>query len=564
VEAVPVNAADRDSLDIVTICKADDWVRGVLPRFAALIDEHCSGVVRRHLLLVTDAETGPAAEGEAVAALVEQGWYSVVCRPLDGLHQGRRLLAFDALRSGLLAEFGLREALYVDADTDVVADLRGIRAVAPEADLLWVANPLPLGPVLADLERHGFTPAGDKDLPVLMEPGFFYLRRDLRREFDDMCARYPVVNEFVPGSTYWNMMMLELGPKASRLADEFNRTFWDVRAAATNAKSVHFTGQWKLLQPHVEYDRPDRSIVIRPQRNAAIRKRLGDSPDAIAVVAMFRDNADYLPHAFARFEAWERRGLRLRYHFLENDSTDATATLLAGFLQGRTGWLESRSLAVPYHGRPGGQNYDRVMPLARMRNFIVDAAMAHSPAGTCEWTLLLDSDIFFPDDLLDRMFAARLRDPQPETIGMLTCYTQQLFAAEQVPGISTVCPEMPEWAVADHYFDTFAFQDAHHRHHHPFCAFARCRRCRAGGRPDDPRFLIPADRPIVDAAAAFGGIALVPSVILRDPRIRWTTYGSGFDQDRVLAEHVVFCDRLRTITGRRVVVLQDVDCVYRR
>lgn len=559
-----MNAGDRDSLDIVTICKADGWVHDVLPRFAALIDAHCSGVVRRHLLLVTDPETSPAAEGEAVAALVEQGWHSLVCRPLDGLRQGRRLLAFDALRSGLLAEFGLHEALYLDPDTDVVSDLRGIQTVAPEADLLWVANPLALEPVLADLTRHGFEPAGETDRPVLMEPGFFYLRRDLRREFDDICSRYPVVNDFVPGSTYWNMLMLELGPRAVRLADDYNRTFWDVRGAVTNAKSVHFTGQWKLLQPHVEYDRPGQAIVIRPQRNAAIRRPLGHAPDAIGVVAMFRDNANYLPHAFARFEAWERRGLRLRYHFLENDSTDTTAALLAGFLQGRMGRLESRSLAVPYQPRPDGQNYDRVMPLARMRNFIVDVAMAQPPAGSNEWTLLLDSEIYFPDDLLDRVFAARLRDPRPETIGMLTCYTQQLFQPEQIPGIAAACPEMPQWAVADHYFDTFAFQDAHHRHHHPFCAFARCRRCSASGRPDDPRFLIPADRPIVDVAAAFGGIAVVPTEILRDPRIRWTTYGSGFGQDRVLAEHVVFCDRLRTITGRRVVVLQDVDRVYRR
>ena len=64
-------------------------------------------------------------------------------------------------------------------------------------------------------------------------------------------------------------------------------------------------------------------------------------------------------------------------------------------------------------------------------------------------------------------------------------------------------------------------------------------------------------------AAAFGGLALIPTWILREPRIRWSTYGHGADQTQMLSEHVVFCDRLRTVTGRRVVVLQDVDCVYR-
>jgi hypothetical protein len=561
--AVFLSPRRAEPLDIVTICKADAWIDDVLPRFASLVDAHCSGFVRRHILVVTEPASAPAAEGRTVGKLLDRGWHTVVCRPLDDHHAGRRLLAFDALRAGLLGEFGLREALYMDPDTDVVADLCEVRRVAPDADLLWAANPLPLDPVLGDLRRYGFNPAGPPGQPVLMEPGFIYLRRDLRSEFDNVCGRYPEVNEFVPGSTYWNMVMLGLGPRAVRLPDDYNRTFWDVRAAVTTAKSVHFTGQWKLLQPHIEYDRPGQRIVIRADRNRAIPKPVGEAPDAIAVVAMFRDNAEYLPHAFDRFEAWERRGLRLRYHFLENDSSDTTAMLLAGFLQGRSGRLESRSLAIPYLRRPGGQNYGRVMPLARMRSFIVDAAMSDEPAGEHEWTLLLDSDILFPEDLLDRVFAARALDPRPESIGMLTCYTQQLCRADQLPGDAVRCPTSPELALAGHYFDTFAFQDAHHRHHHPFCAFDRCRRCRDGGRPDDRRMLIPADRPIVDVAAAFGGLALVPTEILRDRRIRWTTYGSGYDQERVLAEHVVFCDRLRTITGRRVVVLQDVDCVYR-
>lgn len=550
-------------LDVVTICRADRWVDDVLPRFAALVDANCSGTVRRHLLLVTDPDVTPAAEGRMVGTLVGQGWHQVVCRPFDDPYPGRRLLAFDALRAGLTAELGLREALYMDPDTDVVADLQGIQTIAPEADLLWVANPLLLDPVVADLGRYGFEPAGGRGAPVLMEPGFLYLRRDLREEFVALCGRFPDANTFVPGSTYWNMLMLALGARAVRLPDEFNRTFWDVPGAVTVARSVHFTGQWKRLQPHVEYDRPARRIVIRPEPVAVDRPSGDRVPGALAVVAMFRDNAAYLPHALSRFEAWEHAGLPLRYYFLENDSTDATAALLAEFMKGRSGRLESRRLALRYDRRRDGENYDRIMPLARMRSFILDVAMAEEPRGDQEWTLLLDSEIFFPEDLPVRMFAARARDPRPDSIGMLTCFTQQLFRSDRVPDTARPCPEMPGWALADHYFDTFAFQDAEHRHHHPFCAFARCRRCRPDRRQSHPLPLIPANVPVVDVAAAFGGLALVPTWILRDPRIRWTTYGSGADQSRVLAEHVLFCDRLRTVTGRRVVVLQDVDCVYR-
>lgn len=559
--AIPLSAAPKP-LDIVTICKADHWVTDVLPRFAGRIDACCSGVVRRHLLLITEATASAAAEGNIIRTLLAQGWHTVACRPHDDLAAGPRLLAFDALRAGLLGELGLREALYMDPDTDVVADLQGIQDVAPQADLLWVANPLTLEPVLSDLTRHGFIPAGSPDEPVLMEPGFMYLRRDLHEEFTAAHASRADVNAFVPGSTYWNMVMLDLGPKAVRLPDHWNRTFWDVPAAVVGARTVHFTGQWKRLQPHLEYDRPGRRIIVHPDRvppPPVDEHRI----DSLAVVALFRDNADYLPHAFSRFEAWERAGLRVRYYFLENDSTDATAARLAEFMQGRPGQLESRSLATRYVRSRGGENHDRIMPLARMRTFMLDRFAADPPPSHGEWALLLDSQIFFPDDILDRMMAARARDPLPASIGMLTCYTQQLFRSGHAPGILAPCPMLPEWSIADHYFDTFAFQDAHHRHFHPHCGFARCRRCRAATPSGAALPLIPPDRPIVDVAAAFGGLALVPSRFLRDPRIRWTTYGSGFDDGRVLSEHVVFCDRLRTITGTRVVVLQDVDCVYR-
>lgn len=558
---LPLSGADLP-LDVATICKADHWLDDVLPRFASLVDANCSGTVRRHLLLLIDPGT-PAPEASRLrAGLLARGWHSVVTRVLDDPPETGRLLAFDALRAGLPGVLGLRECLYMDPDTDVVGDLQGIQRFAPGADLLWVANPLLLEPVSADLERHGFTTAAPGQPAVLMEPGFLYLRRDLSAEFAAARERYPDVNAFVPGSTYWNIVMHALGPRAARLPDDCNRTFWDIPAAATSARSVHFTGHWKHLQPHVEYDRPGRRIVIRPERIVPAPPA-GRLPASLAVVALFRDNAPYLPHAFSRFEAWERAGLPLRYHFLENDSTDTTAALLGGFMRGRRGRLESRRLAIHYERRRDGEHHDRIMPLARMRTFIVDAAMAEPPQSADEWTLLLDSDVFFPEDILARIFAARARDPRPESIGMLTCYTQQLFRPEAAPGIVTPCPALPGWALADHYFDTFAFQDANHRHHHPACAFARCRRCRAGGPPPAHQELVPADRPIVDVAAAFGGLALVPTTILRDGRIRWTTYGSGGDQSRSLAEHVIFCDRLRTITGKRVVVLQDVDCVYR-
>lgn len=551
-------------LDVATISKADDWVETVLPRFVAYVRAACSGPVRLHLLLLVDDDR-PAADTALARARASALFDRVVEQPFADPFPGGRLLAFDALRAGLTTALGLPELLYLDPDTDVVEDLQGIQRLAPGADLLWAANPLPLQPVLDDLERHGFA-AGRAGGEPPVEPGFLYLRRDLAAEFADLQGRFPDVHRFAPGSTYWTMLVRSLGPRAVRLPDAFNRTLWDVPAAAATAKSVHFTGQWKRLQPFVEYRRPRRELVIHdrpPPLPAAAPAESGwpARPAALAVVALYRDNAAYLPHALERFAAWERSGLPVRYHFLENDSTDDTAAILETFLRGRLGRLTSRRLAARYER--SGTGYDRIMTLARMRNFVVDEMAAEPPLHPAEWTLLVDSGIHFPADILEQIFAAAAADPAPGTIGMLTCYTQQLFAADQVPKVGRPAAEMPGFRLADHYYDTYPFQDLDHRNHSPFCAFARCRYCGAQ-RPDPyPLPLVPADRPIVDVAAAFGGFALVPTAVLRDPRLRWTTYGTGIAQAVMLSEHVAFCDRLRTLTGKRIVVLQDVDCVTR-
>jgi hypothetical protein len=576
-------APDAAALHVATISKADHWVDDVLPRFAAYVRAHCTGTVRLHLLLVVDPQTSPD-EAEACEIRARRLFDTVVRRAFVDPDPGRRLLAFDALRAGLTTTLGVPELLYLDPDTDVVADLQDIRRIAPEAALLWTANPLPLEPVIADLVRHGF--ATGSDAGPLVEPGFLYLRRDLAAAFADLQNRFPDVHRFAPGSTYWNMLVRSLGPQAVRLPDEFNRTFWDVPAAVATARSVHYTGQWKRLQPFVEYRRDRRELVVhaRPpplpaaaaavspavarepsvvaRGRAATHGTFPERPAALCVVALYRDNAAYLPHAFARFEAWERAGLPVRYHVLENDSTDGTAGLLANFLRGRPGRLTSRSLALRQERR--GNGYDRIMPLARMRSYLADETAAAAPLHPAEWTLLIDSDILFPADILERVFAAAARDPRPESLGLLTCYTQHLFTAEQVPRVGRPVPDMPGFRLADHYYDTFALHDEAHRNHAPFCPFARCRYCEVGRPTPCPLPLVPPERSIVDVAAAGGGFALVPTALFRDSRLRWTTYGTGIAQAAMLSEHVLFCDRLRTLTGRRVVVLQDVDCVYRR
>ena len=557
------SSQQKKPLNVVTISKADSWVDDVLPRFAAYVDAHCTPPVHRHLLLLDNPDLSEVQRKEMLRRL-RSNWHQVVLQPPAQEMEGR-LLSFDALRAGILSHFGLQEGLYIDPDTDIIEDLQGIQELSPAAELLWVKNPLPLQPVIEDLRKNGFQFNEYKGTPITLEPGFLYLRTDLSASFLDLVNRYPNVHQFAPGSTYWNMLMLQLGPRASQLPDDVNSTFWDVPSSAGNAKSVHFTGQWKRLQPFISYERSSKRIIIT-ESPASLPEPLQHSPQrrpsCLSVIAILRDCADYLPHAFARFEAWENSGISVRYTFLENDSLDATPDLLRGFMKGRQGNFECKQLAVAYDTRRASQSFHRIMPLARMRNHALELARSTASQEN-EWTVFLDADIYFPENILEQMFLALAQDPAPDQIGLATCYTQQLYPCEQVPHVGRPVKEWPELAKTGHYYDTFAYRDIHHHSHQPFCGFAQCRSCDPGRLDKYPLPLVPENQAVVDVASAFGGFALLPTAITRDERIRWSTYSDNLAAENSMCEHVIFCDRLRTIASKRVVVLQNVNDVYR-
>ncbi len=348
----PASTAADQPLDIATICKTDHWLDTILPRFAETLNSACTGPVRRHLLLLTDPGASPARLRSLCNQLARRDrWTQIRCLPFHDPEPEHRLLAFDQLRAGLVAMLGVRQVVYIDPDTDIVSDLQGVQLVAAGADLLWVANPMLLTPVQEDLIRHGY---GEQQagLAVHLEPGFLVLRRDFAPEFTALRRRYPEVNLQLPGSTYWNMLMLDMGDRAVRLPDEYNRTFWDVTAAATSAKTVHFTGQWKHLRPFVRYDRRRGRIIIQPPAGPAgddpmkitaeADRRLADRDDT-AAIALYRRAlaaaADHVPALVnlgfvlrGRQEIAEARSLLRQAVHLEPANAAAWANLTGSYV----------------------------------------------------------------------------------------------------------------------------------------------------------------------------------------------------------------------------------------
>ena len=108
----------------------------------------------------------------------------------------------------------------------------------------------------------------------------------------------------------------------------------------------------------------------------------------IGVMAILRDEAQALPRFFQLLEALESdsRVQRLFFSFYENDSVDDTPELLAAWLRGHRGVLQSERLGVP---RLSGREISRTMLMAEARN----RALAGFGDEPLDWLVVIDADI---------------------------------------------------------------------------------------------------------------------------------------------------------------------------
>jgi hypothetical protein len=229
------------------------------------------------------------------------------------------------------------------------------------------------------------------------------------------------------------------------------------------------------------------------------------------VISLFRDSESYLDATFRNLEALERRH-DVAYFFYENDSADNTAALLRGWMGGRRGSFVSDTLKTRKFGRT--MEPQRTAAMAAYRNRIREEAIRVES----EWTLLLDSDVDFPDDLVEQYLS--WADPR------IAMYTPNIQFDRTCRMCTPAC-DRPA------YYDTFALRDRCHRRGmilscNPFWDDDD-RNAWAGGTP-------------VEVRCAFGGAALVRSDVLA--RCWWGSEGD--------CEHVMFAEQLH---GRGTIVV---------
>lgn len=280
---------------------------------------------------------------------------------------------------------------------------------------------------------------------------------------------------------------------------------------------------------------------------------------SIAVISILRDCEPYVPYMFKLLNTIiATYDCEFEFYFLESDSKDNTQALLSDWIDEHEGNLLVYSLKKDYVRTSHGIDHKRVSTISMLRNKIVDAI---TPLQT-DWCLLLDSHMYFDPSVVAKLFATK---PALSNYGMVCGYTNKVYP------MSIIKPEIKEqmnlteqnkMVSVGHYNDTFSLVDRNFKMHHPMCPFEKCKLCTTQ-RPGTNRTRIPEEDDVVEMRACYGGLALVSTEALNHPNVRWDTISYESKMDLSTCEHLLFCERLRAVTGKKVVIVQSVDSIFR-
>lgn len=268
---------------------------------------------------------------------------------------------------------------------------------------------------------------------------------------------------------------------------------------------------------------------------------------SIGVIMLLRNNATYirkylLTGVFDRLQQLYP-SCDFVYYMCENDSADETPELLPKVVKGRKAHIFSEHIDHPYDETPKDYQYDRIARMSLIRNHFMQKIKQTPTFHEHQWILFIDSDIFFDEMVLDTLFR---HCPKKNNIGVLTCKTLELY--EEDGSIYS----------ANHYYDTFAFIDAHDHLSYPRCVMTNCEMCK-NTRVPNTQVIDPNDTPaVVDVRSAWAGFVLIDASVFVNPVVRWRTV--RMKDEISTCEHIYLCDMITAVTGKRIVLCMDAEC----
>jgi hypothetical protein len=245
---------------------------------------------------------------------------------------------------------------------------------------------------------------------------------------------------------------------------------------------------------------------------------------SIDVYALFKDNEAYLEFfvdSFAKIE--QAYDISIQYFFLENDSKDNTRLILERFLEERKGH-------IIYPGNK--KEFNKLNRLKRMEHLRNKLIKSNSNISS-EWSLVIDSDIYFEIGIIKDIFSKNLRKIN---CGMICAFGTE-FYGEYKEQLSTLF----------HYYDTYTYIDHRRKLYWPHCVFKECQKCQ--GKLLDTEKIETVG--LIEVMSAFGGFAFVDSDLLKNNNIHWESISHS---NMMLCEHIGLCLRINAHGGKKVFI----------
>ncbi len=289
-----------------------------------------------------------------------------------------------------------------------------------------------------------------------------------------------------------------------------------------------------------------------------------DTPiKSISILCLFKNSSSYLDFFCKTMEKFEDiYDVQFQYFFCENNSIDDTRIKLKSFSKNRNCKLLLLELEKDYIQNELSINFDRINTLLTLRNKLKDT---FSPFNT-DYTLFIDSGIYFKENILEDMFKC---NPTKNNIAMMIPYVVQIYPKNLIankPEFANIKQQLEkseaELINLNHYFDTYATIDKNSIFMYPLCPFKKCNLC-APMRSKFNYELISEDQSVVEINSSFAGFAIIKTDIFNHNTVRWDSICLNTSKHTSICEHILFCDRVRTISNKKIVILQFIENIFR-
>ncbi len=285
----------------------------------------------------------------------------------------------------------------------------------------------------------------------------------------------------------------------------------------------------------------------------------------ITVLSLFRNCSQYLDIFINTFLEMEKMyDVTFNYYFCENNSKDDTRDKLKKFAKGRKCKLLLLDLNKDYTSDELAVNLERIYTLLTLRNKLKET---FAPFDS-DWTMIVDSGIHFRPELLKDMFSHK---PLKNDVAMMSPYVVQIYTRDIImnrPEFKHVRQHIKNnnstinLINLEHYFDTYPTITKESIMMYPLCPFKKCLLC-APTRSQFEYELIPESESIAEVQSTFGGLSFIDTKVFNEPSVKWDTICLNMVKHTCLCEHILFCDRVKSVSGRKVVILQNIKNCFR-